>query len=69
MKDFKAYASRALNAVALDTPDRKRWSCHGSTRYLISREAVDYVLRRQDEPLDSYDAANESPAKTNEPRP
>jgi hypothetical protein len=59
MNDFKAYASRALNAAAIDEPNRKRWSRHGSTRYLNDEEsvanAVDYTLRRQGEPMTVYD--------------
>ena len=34
MNDFKAYASRRLNRMSLDHPDRKRWARHGSTRWL-----------------------------------
>src|SRR5262245_14969973 len=34
MNDFKSYASRALNSAGLDTEDKKRWTRHGSTRYL-----------------------------------
>jgi REP element-mobilizing transposase RayT len=34
MNDFKAYASRALNKAGLDNPERKRWTRHGSTRYI-----------------------------------
>src|SRR5579862_7143455 len=30
MGDFKAYASRQLNRMGLDEPDRKRWTRHGS---------------------------------------
>jgi REP element-mobilizing transposase RayT len=67
MTDFKAYASRTLNAAAVDSPGRKRWSRHGSTRYLNDEAsvaaAVDYVLRRQGEPMTVYDAT------TDEPRP
>jgi hypothetical protein len=59
MNDFKAYASRALNAAGVDPADRKRWSRHGSTRYLNDPiavvETVDYVLRRQGEPIAVYD--------------
>ena len=32
MSDFKAYASRRLNWMKLDQPNRKRWARHGSTR-------------------------------------
>jgi hypothetical protein len=31
MNTFKSYASRALNSLAGDEPDRKRWARHGST--------------------------------------
>ena len=38
MVDFKAYASRALTEAGLGGRRRKRWSRHGSTRYLWKRE-------------------------------
>jgi REP element-mobilizing transposase RayT len=64
MNDFKAYASRALNAAGLDLADRMRWSRHGSTRYLNTEDevatAVDYVLRRQGDPLATYDGTAEA---------
>ena len=34
MVEFKSYASRALNSLGLDGPDRRRWARHGSTRWL-----------------------------------
>src|SRR5258708_3361744 len=34
MNACKAYASRRLNQCALDEPDCRRWTRHGSTRYL-----------------------------------
>ncbi len=34
MNDLKAYASRLLNRMGVDAPDRKRWARHGSTRWL-----------------------------------
>src|SRR5260370_3231348 len=50
MNDCKAYASRRLNEAGLDDRSRKRWTRHGSTRYLWSEdsvhETVDYVLNR-----------------------
>jgi REP element-mobilizing transposase RayT len=50
MNDFKAYASRALNAANLDEPGRKRWTRHGSTRHIDSEHhlaaAVHYVLHK-----------------------
>ena len=34
MNYFKAYASRRLNQMRLDEPNRKRWARHGSSRFL-----------------------------------
>jgi len=34
MHAFKSYASRDLNRLEIDDPDRKRWARHGSTRWL-----------------------------------
>jgi REP element-mobilizing transposase RayT len=52
MKDFKAYASRALNRV--EGP-RWRWARHGSTRWLWLdedvRAALRYVVEEQGEPM------------------
>ena len=45
MNEFKAYASRALNRLASDGPDRKRWARHGSTRWLWKDEDVRHALR------------------------
>ena len=51
MTDLKAYASRMLNHAGFDTPDRKRWARHGSTRWLRKEEnaaaAVKYVAEKQ----------------------
>ena len=55
LHDFKAYATRALNES--ETP-RRRWTRHGSTRYLWTGAdvgaAFDYVLHRQGEPMAVY---------------
>jgi REP element-mobilizing transposase RayT len=68
MNDFKAYASRALNAAGLDERGRERWARHGSTRYLNDEAAVvagvDYVVRGQGEPMAVYEDVS-----GNEPRP
>jgi hypothetical protein len=32
MNDFKSYASRGLNRLGRNGPDRRRWARHGSTR-------------------------------------
>lgn len=55
MNDLKAYASRRLNDQGIDTPQRKRWTRHGSTRYLWQPEhveaAIQYVVHEQGEPM------------------
>jgi REP element-mobilizing transposase RayT len=60
LNDFKAYASRALNVAGLDAADCKRWTRHGSTRYLWSEESVEekvhYVLHEQGEAMEVYTA-------------
>jgi REP element-mobilizing transposase RayT len=45
MNDFKAYASRLLNHAKLDDPDRRRWTRHGSTRWLWDEESVSAAIR------------------------
>ena len=51
MSDFKAYASRRLNRMRLDEPNRKRWARHGSTRWLWKPQhvsaAMQYVVAEQ----------------------
>jgi hypothetical protein len=58
MHAFKAYASRDLNRLAIDAPDRKRWARHGSTRWLWKdedvQEAIRYVVSGQGEPMEVY---------------
>ncbi|MGJ5819072.1 transposase [Paludibaculum fermentans] len=58
MLEFKAYASRQLNLLGLDVPGRKRWSRHGSTRWLKTTGAVSaaiqYVLEEQGRPMSVY---------------
>ena len=58
MNDLKAYASRVLNQRGFDTPDRKRWARHGSTRWLRDRESIDaairYVIEKQGDPMAVY---------------
>lgn len=59
MNDFKAYASRHLNEAGLDTPKRKRWARHGSTRYLWNPDSIEraiyYVVHKQGEPMAVYE--------------
>jgi len=51
MNEFKSYASRELNRLYPDDPDRKRWARHGSTRWLWKDEdvqrALQYVVEEQ----------------------
>ena len=55
MNEFKSYASRALNQLTSEEPDRKRWARHGSTRWLWKdedvRKALRYVIDEQGEPM------------------
>jgi REP element-mobilizing transposase RayT len=55
LNDFKAYASRRLKKEGYDGPKCKRWTRHGSTRYLwepADAEAiVHYVFYEQGEPM------------------
>ena len=55
MNEFKSYASRELNRLGRDGPDRKRWARHGSTRWLWRDEdlqqALQYVIEEQGEPM------------------
>ena len=52
--EFKAYASRELNRLGYDAPDRKRWARHGSTRWLFKdqdvKDAIRYVVEEQGQP-------------------
>lgn len=61
MNSFKAYASRVLNRMGLDLPDRRRWARHGSTRHLWTPEAVaaavHYVVCEQGEPMAVFEMA------------
>jgi REP element-mobilizing transposase RayT len=67
MSDFKAYASRRLKEQLRELADRKRWTQHGSTRYLWTEEQIaakiDYVLNGQGAPLAVYDGHNPSPSE------
>jgi REP element-mobilizing transposase RayT len=58
MNDCKAYASRRLTEAGLDDRTRKRWTRHGSTKYIWDENylgnAIHYVLHRQGEPMETY---------------
>jgi REP element-mobilizing transposase RayT len=59
MSDFKAYASRRLKERLTEPADRKRWTQHGSTRYLWNEEqlaaSIEYVVNGQGEPMAVHD--------------
>ena len=64
MASLKAHASRRLNEARFDWPGRRRWTRHGSTRYLWRQEAVEqavaYVVGNQGEAMQVYDARAEA---------
>jgi REP element-mobilizing transposase RayT len=45
MNEFKSYASRELNRLENDGPDRKRWARHGSARWLWKDEDLQQALQ------------------------
>ena len=59
MNSFKAYASRKLNELGLESPTRKRWARHGSTRYLNGDQnicaAIRYIVDDQGEPMSVFE--------------
>jgi REP element-mobilizing transposase RayT len=63
MNALKSYASRALNEAGFENPDQRRWTRHGSTRYVWQAEelanAIQYVLHEQGEPMVVYENKNE----------
>src|ERR1700733_744918 len=59
MNDLKSYASRCLNRIGLDGLTRKRWTRHGSTRWLWTPESVSaatrYVVDQQGSPMSVFE--------------
>jgi REP element-mobilizing transposase RayT len=59
MNAFKSYASRHLNRLEIDTPERKRWARHGSTRWLWKdddvQESIRYVISGQGEAMEAME--------------
>jgi REP element-mobilizing transposase RayT len=59
MNSFKAYASRKLSELGLDSPTRKRWARHGSTRYLNGDKnisaAIRYIVDDQGDPMSVFE--------------
>ena len=62
MNTMKAYASRRLNESELDNGRLKRWTRHGSTRYLWKEEDVEatiqYVIHEQGDPMAIFENIN-----------
>ena len=60
MRDLKAYASRRLNQMSLDEPNRKRWARHGSTRWLWKPQhvsaAMQYVVAEQGDAMSVFES-------------
>jgi REP element-mobilizing transposase RayT len=67
MNDFKSYASRLLNEAKCDPADCKRWTRHGSTRYLWVEEhvqaAIRYVAEGQGAPMAVFDGRVQTEAR------
>lgn len=63
MNDLKSYASRVLNRLHLETPDRKRWARHGSTRWLRGSKnvvaAIRYVIEKHGDSMAVYVASDQ----------
>ena len=59
MRSCKSQASKRLNDAGLDEPQRKRWTTHGSTKYLWTAEkvfaSVDYTLHKQGEVMEWFE--------------
>jgi REP element-mobilizing transposase RayT len=59
LNSFKAYCSRKLNQSNVELPRNRRWTRHGSTRYLWKEEQVEtcirYVVYEQGEAMAVYE--------------
>ena len=59
MRACKAHASKCLNQAGFEDSQRKRWTAHGSTRYLWKEEAVmekvNYTLHQQGKVMAIYE--------------
>jgi REP element-mobilizing transposase RayT len=64
MNDLKAWASRKLNETGIDHGRRRRWTRHGSTRYLWEpshvEAAIQYVISEQGEPMAVFENPDRS---------
>jgi REP element-mobilizing transposase RayT len=59
MHDFKTHASRRLNGMRIEEPNRKRWARHGSTRWLWKPQhvsaAIRYVVEEQGDAMSVFE--------------
>jgi REP element-mobilizing transposase RayT len=59
MSNCKVYASRRLNRMRLDEPNRKRWARHGSTRWFWKpphvSAAIQYVVAEQGDAMSVFE--------------
>jgi REP element-mobilizing transposase RayT len=73
MAAMKAYSSRNLNQLGLESSDTRRWARHGSTRYLWTGDAVHavirYVVYEQGEPMAVFEAPSLAVARGSESPP
>jgi len=64
LRSCKAHASKCLNKTGFENSDRKRWTPHGSTRYLWTEEAVgekiEYTLNGQGDAMATHVTAYQS---------
>jgi REP element-mobilizing transposase RayT len=71
MSDFKSWASRRLRESFSESPDRERWTEHGSTKYLWDEDAlaraIEYVVNGQGESMAVYDSRVEPAKPKSEP--
>lgn len=62
MRACKANASKRLNQAGFENAERKRWTAHGSTRYLWNEETVaektHYTLHEQGDMMATYENKN-----------
>ena len=69
LNTFKSYSSRKLNRAGLDPGRCRRWTRHGSTKYLWTPEslaaAIHYVIEEQGDPMSVYKRGRDP----SEPRP
>ncbi len=61
MNELKAWSSRRLREQLGEPADRRRWTKHGSTKWLWTtdelRDRIDYTLDRQGVRLEHYDGS------------